>query len=403
MSEENGITPKKIVTDNLYTLAIKNDEEVENYFHNEDSLKNNEINQNTIEIENNTSKSLSQRLFGRVEPGSIRGSIFNLAILSLGSGCLALPKKFGQMSIIVALIDILIAGVAAYWTLSIMIIASDKHKIYNYSKLVNSLYGKGLSLLLDFTMLIYIFGVMILYQVIIYKLLGGVVNEFGNFKYDSIDKFFEDSFWKGYDYKFPIMYSVALIIIMPLCLLKNISKMRFNSIFGVFSLFLLIIIIIVETPWYFKDYLERIYKENDETTHLNIWDISKGFTEKLYFFKGTATLFYAYSCHYGAFPIYKELKNNVIRRIQKVFARSIILDGTFYIIVGLSGYLSNPINTPDLIIERYKYFDSDIVMTLGWIAFIFTLIMKIPANYNSFRITLIHLFGYEDSNISNKL
>ena len=39
-------------------------------------------------------------------------------------------------------------------------------KIYNYSHLVQALYGKGLSMFLDITMLLYIGGVMILYQVI---------------------------------------------------------------------------------------------------------------------------------------------------------------------------------------------------------------------------------------------
>jgi amino acid permease len=407
MSDEEVLNSKKIVSDNLYMLALKSDKEVENYFENNENSKNsNQLIENVNEIneqDTSNSKSLRQRLFGRIDPGSIRGSIFNLAILSLGSGCLALPKKFGQMSIVVALIDIFLAGLAAYWTLSIMIISSEKHQIYNYSKLVKTLYGRWLSLLLDFTMLIYIFGVMILYQVILYKLLGGVVNEFGGYGYESLDKFFNKSFWSRYEFKFPIMFAIALLIVMPLCLLKNISKMRFNSIFGIFSLFLLIVIIIVETPWYFSDYLNNIYKESDKSTHLNIWDVSQGFTDNLYFFKGTATLFYAYSCHIGAFPVYSELKNKVLRRIQKVFARSVILDGTFYAIVGLTGYLTNPINTPDLIIERYKLFKTDIIMTLGWIFFIFTLIMKIPANYNSFRITLISMLGYEDSGISNKL
>jgi amino acid permease len=233
-------------------------------------------------------------------------------------------------------------------------------------------------------------------------LIGGVVNELGNYGYISMNEFFEKSFWSYYSFKFPVMYGLAFIIVLPLCLLKDISKMRFNSIFGVISLMFLVLIIIIQTPWYFSDYINNKYDPNDLTTHLNIWDISKGFTEKFYFFKGTATLFYAYSCHIGAFPVYKGLNNRISRRIQKVFARSIILDGSFYAIVGLTGYLSDPINTPALIIERYKLFSSDIVMTIGRIAFIFTLIMKIPANYNSFRLTLVGMINKGDT-IDNKL
>jgi amino acid permease len=232
---------------------------------------------------------------------------------------------------------------------------------------------------------------------IAYKLIGGVVNEFGNYGYQSMNDFFEKSFWSYYSFKFPIMYGLAFFVILPLCLLKDISKMRFNSIFGVISLMFLVFIIIGQTPSYISDYWNNIYKLDDPSTHLNVWDVSKGFTENFYFFKGTATLFYAYSCHMGAFPVYKSLNNNISRRIQKVFARSIILDGTLYAIVGLSGYLSNPIGTPSLIIERYKLFSNDIIMTIGRIAFIFTLIMKIPANYNSFRLSLLGLFSKQDN------
>jgi len=179
--------------------------------------------------------------------------------------------------------------------------------------------------------------------------------------------------------------------------------MRFNSIFGIASLFFLVIIIVIQSPWYISDYWNNIYKEDDPSTHLNIWDISKGFTENSYFFKGTATLFYAYSCHIGAFPIYKELKNNVLRRIQKIFLRSILMDATFYMVVGITGYLSNPISTPDLIIERYKLLGNDFVMTIGWLMFIFTLMMKIPANYNSFRISLLGLLGYQGIEFSDNM
>lgn len=228
------------------------------------------------------------------------------------------------------------------------------------------------------------------------------MNELGNYGYESMNEFFEKSFWSHYSFKFPIMYGLAFIVVLPLCLLKDISKMRFNSIFGVLSLMFLSFIIIIQTPWYFSNYIKNQYDPNNPKTHLNIWDISTGFTEKFYFFKGTATLFYAYSCHIGAFPIYKALNNRMSRRIEKVFARSIILDGSFYAIVGLAGYLSDPIDTPALIIERYKLFSNDIVMTLGRMAFIFTLIMKIPANYNSFRLTLVGMIS-KDDNIDNRL
>jgi amino acid permease len=148
-------------------------------------------------------------------------------------------------------------------------------------------------------------------------------------------------------------------------------------------------------------YWEETYKEDDPSTHLNLWNVGIGFTKDLNFFKGSATLFYAYSCHVGALPVYKTLKNNVQRRIQKVFKRSLLLDAILYSVVGILGYLSMPINTPDLIVERYKLFDSDLIMDIGRIATALTIIMKVPANYNSFRISVLEVF-FNTTEISNK-
>ena len=117
-------------------------------------------------LDGHIDKPLYERLFSKIEPGSVRGSIFTLSIMCLGSGLLALPKKIKYMSISLAVVDILLAGIAAYWTLTLMIITAKKYQIYEYSKLAQKLYGRWLSVFIDITLLIYVFGIMILYQVL---------------------------------------------------------------------------------------------------------------------------------------------------------------------------------------------------------------------------------------------
>ena len=223
-------------------------------------------------------------------------------------------------------------------------------------------------------------------------MIGALVYSIGNyeFQYNGLDNFLAKGFWYGL-IKFPIMFGTCLFILIPLCLLKDISKMRFSSIMGVATISLLALIIIIQFPWYFTHYLNDIYKPDDPSTHINLFEVSKGFTKELYFFTGSSTLFYAYSCHIAAFPIYKSLKNKNIRRAKKVFSRSIMLDGLLYILIGLCGYLSSPVDTPNLIIDRYQYFDSDIIMLIGKSAFILALCAKVPANYNSFRLSVLSL------------
>ena len=57
--------------------------------------------------------------------------------------------------------------------------------------------------------------------------------------------------------------------------------------------------------------------------------------------------------------------------------------------------MSQPQNTPDLIVERYKIFENDFLMTIELILFIFCLIAKICANYNGLRTTLLIIMNYD--------
>lgn len=230
-------------------------------------------------------------------------------------------------------------------------------------------------------------------------MIGAIINDLGGYGYKSMNEFLEQSFWKNYIYKFSVMYSVLHVILLPLCLLKDMSKLRFSSIFGVFSLFFVMIIVIIQFPSYYSNYLET-KKEGQE---LNIFDISKGFGPDLLFFKGTATIFYSFNCHIAAFPILKGLKDGVNRRIQKVFRRSLILDALVYLVIGICGYLTSPIGTPDLIVERKKLGETDYLMTIGRFFFLCTLLMKLPASFMSFRITLLSLLDIKEEELTNKM
>lgn len=113
-----------------------------------------------------TERTRLQRILGPMTPGSLRGSVFSLSVLSVGTGCLSLPQRFGQMSILVAVIEVFLAGLAAYWTLCLMIIAAKSCNKSDYSKVIKHYWGKGWSKFLDVVIIIYQFGILILYQII---------------------------------------------------------------------------------------------------------------------------------------------------------------------------------------------------------------------------------------------
>ena len=338
-----------------------------------------------------------QRTCGPMGPGSMRGCIFNLCILSLGTGSLALPQKIGYMSLLVSPIVIFISGAINYWTLTILGDVARKHKIRKYEEVVSKLFNEKLSHFLGIVMVLNQSGMIILYQVIMYKLLGGVINEFFSLGYANVEEFVAQSFWSQKKIKFLVCYLITITILFPLCRLKTISKMRYASTFGIISLFLLIFIVLIECPFFYK------HNVTEGNQKINLMNIRPGFGKDLQFLQSISTIIYAFACHVGVFPVLNSLHNPTRKRVQKVFRRATLLDIVCYLIIGISGYLSQPEHTPDLIVERDKIFKNDFLMTIGQMLFIFTLIAKICANYNGLRTTLLIQMDYDPIEYPNNV
>ena len=329
-----------------------------------------------------------------MKEGSIQGGIFSLSSLALGTGAFSLPIRSTQIGLFWFLICVVLGSGAAYMTLVGLIRAGRKVKSEDYSPSVRKIIGKGPSIFIDLTIIIYIFGVLIQYEVIIYSLIGRTLFEFfPDDKYDNYDSY-ENEVWDSAKIKFPIMFGTAFLM-LPLCFLKNISKMRFASMFGICALIYAILVVIIQTPWFFKDYLDK-YDENDSKTHANWFNIKKGFNTQLDFFTGMATVFFCYTCHPGAFPVYKTLKKNNKDKINTVFFRSICLDIIIYILVTICGFMTAPTNPQELIIYRKSVFENDIFMTIAKIALAIDLFLCLPANYASYRCSFFMVFFKTD-------
>lgn len=57
-----------------------------------------------------------QRTFGAMQEGSLRGSIFTLCSVTVGSGVLALPYTFTKVGFMLGSIILVIATIASLWS-----------------------------------------------------------------------------------------------------------------------------------------------------------------------------------------------------------------------------------------------------------------------------------------------
>jgi amino acid permease len=229
------------------------------------------------------------------------------------------------------------------------------------------------------------------------SLIGRVVYTF--FKSKETVPTFKD--YEAQEWDSPKIKAIVLVVInvllTPLCLAKDIGKMRFFSLFGIASLCYTIIVLIVECPFYWSHYLNNVYVKDDSSTHANWYDISKSFNSDLVFFTGLATIIFCFANHQGALPVYRTLNTNDEKVMNKVFSRSIIFTLLIYFILYISSFLTTPLESEDLIIFRESIFKNDIFMDIAKIALFLELIFLTPANYNSMRCSIFHIiFGSED-------
>ena len=84
--------------------------------------------------------------------------------------------------------------------------------------------------------------------------------------------------------------------------------MKAQTYIVVISLAFVVLIIICQSPYFIDNYYDEIYKKDDKSTHLNVYDLSKGCDKDLNIIRPFVTLFFAYTSQNAVFPIIEAVK-----------------------------------------------------------------------------------------------
>ncbi len=184
--------------------------------------------------------------------------------------------------------------------------------------------------------------------------------------------------------------------------------MRFTALLGLLSLLYVIVVsklkvlslnklVAIQSPWF----VSYNHKRPEIWDHINWTSFTSGFDDRLYFLRGTSVLIFAFIGHNGVFPVMTAMNDyHIHKRVTKVITTGALVQYFMYLILGVTGFLTVPINTPEIIIYRKNLvFDNDTLMIIGQVFVIVVLLMVTPVKYHSFRTAVLHLF-YESDEIS---
>ena len=324
--------------------------------------------------------------------------------LGLGTSALAIVKVPYHISIIMTPVCIVLGGIANIWSYHILGDLYERYKINNYEHLCLEICGKKMTLFLVITLNIYTVGLLLIHQVLIFRLLGGIINIIGGYDYESMLTFLSDTYWSEIWVKLCVNFGIGIIAIFPLCLITDMKKLNISSTVGVFTTAFIFVVVLYQFPFYFIEYLNYEYKENDERTHVNIYHVERGFTNQLQFLQAFALFFFCFTGHNGLLPALEHLENPTPARRAKLYNIAIAMDMIIYLVIALCGYLSVPVDVVDIVFERKRLpqWPHDVVMTIARILLIAMAASKIQVNHNIWRISFVSYVGKDHRKITLK-
>ena len=322
--------------------------------------------------------------------------------LGLGTSALAICKVPYHISIIMTPVCIVLGGIANIWSYHILGDLYERFKINNYEHLCQEICGRKMTLFLVITLNIYTVGLLLIHQVLIFRLLGGIINVIGGYNYESMLTFLSDTYWNQIWVKLCVNFGIGILIIFPLCLVTDMKKLNISSTIGVFTTLFIFLVVLFQFPFYFMEYLEKEYNSEDENTHVNIYKVERGFTKQIQFLQAFALFFFCFTGHNGLLPALEHLEDPTPARRAKLYNIAIAMDMIIYLVIAICGYLSVPVDVVDIVFERKRIWTHDIVMTIARILLIPMAISKIQVNHNIWRISFVSFIGKDHTKITLK-
>jgi len=266
---------------------------------------------------------------------SWKGGVANLALTAIGAGILSLPHAYCSVGLLFGLVISILAALCTLKSTSIIATRCAKAKKESYGQLVGSIFGQGAESTLQGSIILHVFGVMIVYLVILADILvgpAGSKNGLIPFMLGSAGKSWMVSRW------FVTLVSLVTVV-APMLMARNLTAVsRFSRASVYLLLYVAATLLLLAGVALFQG-----QSGIADVQMLPTWSTIGGYGGLLGFLSATLTVFsvtaLAYTCQFNVVAVHNSLSDNRTVNMSKVLRVSVSLCGGLYICVATSGYV----------------------------------------------------------------
>jgi sodium-coupled neutral amino acid transporter 11 len=243
------------------------------------------------------------------KPGSssIYKASFNFINSIVGAGIIGMPFAMGECGLVGGPILMMMVAVLVGRSVTMLIECGVKEGHLDYEDLAHHLLGKPGYYAALASMFLFAFGAQTAYLIIIGDTIPTLTN--GN--------------------RQVVIGLVALFVVLPLCLLKDMTHLSYTSLAAILFDLIIIVIVIAVSP----DAAQR----QDITPSVSDGTLSF-FSPRL--FAGIGTLSFAFVCMHNSFIVYRSLKERTEDNWRKVAYGSVTFCLCIAMTFGMSGYIA---------------------------------------------------------------
>lgn len=272
------------------------------------------------------------RHYEKLHKCSFRGGVSNLVVTAVGAGMLAMPKALATGGIV---IGIGIAGLAAFMTIfSAYIIVSfaSNDGAKSYEELIRYSFGNRGASILSSSIIIHVFGVMIVYLMIIADQLVGKSPDYEGL----LPSLLEKPGGKGWLSREAVTGCLILSVVAPLLISRSLA---FLSRFSRASVGLLLALATLLLGLAGVALFEQKAATDIHVLPSSIqsWGELGNFFSSLLAVLAVSAL--AFTLHFNLIPIHRSLRDSREGTMHKATRYAVGIAGMLYITVGMAGYI----------------------------------------------------------------